>query len=457
MKLKYQRFLYISFFLAFFVIGPLLVTYATGYRYNFKKNGFEKTGVLVASSQPRDADFLLNNELVDTTPAELRYLLPQQYQVEISKAGYHSWKSTVEVRSNETTYISDITLFRDTLPTLIQQGDIGLSHVSPNGRHLLYSYIEEEKEHLMYKALPTAQQQPVHTFNTKQYDTLEFIAWSPQSQKALLKQSLDTFSEYIVFDIQTRTLTNLFDTNRIQFQQLLWDGSNDFLLYGLQGRTLHEINLINLTTRPVLYNVYDTFAVSNGNAIYLTQENGDTLLTSTSLQSPEISKQIKLPQTGGYTLQKSAPNTFTLLDQAHDQLYVVDTSAFDTENQTIDEYILLQTEAVNAIWNSAYSSLLIASEFEISRFDIPSKKLSVITRQSSPITSAQWYQNGQYSFYVSNNAVQVIEASEAPMKNELTLASARMLSNLFNSTLARRIYFTAEIGSQKGLYELMLR
>ena len=53
MNLKHRRILYISFILIFIILVPITIFYAAGYRYNFKQNKIEKTGILYIDSKPK--------------------------------------------------------------------------------------------------------------------------------------------------------------------------------------------------------------------------------------------------------------------------------------------------------------------------------------------------------------------------------------------------------------------
>ena len=63
------------FITLFLLIAPILIIDATGYRYNFKKNRLEKTGILYLDSQPHAALIYLNGKYQDTTPTRFSRLL----------------------------------------------------------------------------------------------------------------------------------------------------------------------------------------------------------------------------------------------------------------------------------------------------------------------------------------------------------------------------------------------
>lgn len=129
----------IMFFLItlFFVISPLLLLYTTGWRWNFNTWQAEATGVLSIDTLPEKAAVFLNDKLIATEqPLRLASLAPGIYQVKISKEGYYPFNTDVTVRSHETTYIRNTTLFAINSPVLVtttvgQISNLGITVAEP--------------------------------------------------------------------------------------------------------------------------------------------------------------------------------------------------------------------------------------------------------------------------------------------------------------------------------------
>ena len=70
-----RRLLSWTFIVAFFVIAPAIIFTTAGYRYNFSKKRFERTGVLVVESRPTGASVTLGGEpQKGSTPARIAQL-----------------------------------------------------------------------------------------------------------------------------------------------------------------------------------------------------------------------------------------------------------------------------------------------------------------------------------------------------------------------------------------------
>ena len=74
MSLGTRRFLCIFFILLFLLSAPIILFYSSGYRFDFKKHLFVKTGGLVIDSKPREAVVLLNGEIQKLSKTEKIFL-----------------------------------------------------------------------------------------------------------------------------------------------------------------------------------------------------------------------------------------------------------------------------------------------------------------------------------------------------------------------------------------------
>jgi len=52
-ELIYRRITYSLFIILFLIVTPLIIFYTQGYRFNFKNQHIQQTGILVISSNPK--------------------------------------------------------------------------------------------------------------------------------------------------------------------------------------------------------------------------------------------------------------------------------------------------------------------------------------------------------------------------------------------------------------------
>lgn len=119
MKIKYRVIILVILAIIFFIISPILILWTMGYRWNPKRNFIEKTGLLYVKTEPAGANVYLNDkEQKERTPVRIKYLLPDNYNLKISKENYIPYEKIAVVKSGLATFEDTIILFKRNLPIL---------------------------------------------------------------------------------------------------------------------------------------------------------------------------------------------------------------------------------------------------------------------------------------------------------------------------------------------------
>lgn len=127
MKKKYRKLYFIFIAMATITAIPLLLLYSTGYRWDWNQNKIIKTGSLYAGASPKDAWLYINDELrAKSTPLLLNNLLPGEYKISYQKDGYASWEKKLLISSKQTTFATNIILFKNTQPQKINKENFPL-------------------------------------------------------------------------------------------------------------------------------------------------------------------------------------------------------------------------------------------------------------------------------------------------------------------------------------------
>lgn len=99
---SYRQVIYALAGVAFVVIGTLIaLKWARGYRPSFiggKAPAISGTGLLVANSDPKGAEVIVNGKLTTATDDTLN-LTPGTYDIEIRKNGFADWKKKLQVQA----------------------------------------------------------------------------------------------------------------------------------------------------------------------------------------------------------------------------------------------------------------------------------------------------------------------------------------------------------------------
>jgi|CXWL01.1.fsa_nt_gi hypothetical protein len=137
-KIKRTRLLITLLAALFLISGTLLaIQLAKGYRPNFDNLSLSGTGLLSASSYPKNAQVFVNDRLTTVTDDTLN-LNPGEYQIKIIKTGFHPWVKAISMKP-ELVSLTDARLF-PTIPSITPLTFYQVSHpqVSPDGSKTVY-------------------------------------------------------------------------------------------------------------------------------------------------------------------------------------------------------------------------------------------------------------------------------------------------------------------------------
>ena len=457
MKLRYRRIIYLTFIGFFLIAVPTVSFYAAGYSYNFKRHKIEKTGILYIDSKPKDALIYINDQYEAKTPKRFARLLPDIYKIRVEKNGYYSWEKELEVKSNLTTFSKDIILFKKNLPINIIEGEISILASSKNQEKIIYSLTKENIDELRLLNLRSNEDILIKQFNNQAYNQLEFMEWSPSQNKALLKEVIGEFAKYLIVDIETLKVREIFDITRLNFNKVSWDTLDDNYLYALRKAVFYQIDLFNNSTKILLSANIEDFQVNKNEAYYITRVANELFLNKIILngENIELAEKIKLPSPSQYSLQPSTPEYLVLLDKKNNDLFIINSKSFDDEN--IEDNIVLQDRAKKIIWSKDLTSLLYYTDFEIWTFNFSTRQKNLITRYGETIDQAFWHTGEKYIVYRTGNIIKTIEDNPSEIKNDLQLAELSRVSSLTIDDQGKNLYFIGQAGNKEGIYKLEIQ
>ncbi len=456
MKLHLRRLVYSIFIGAFLIITPILITYASGYRYNFKKNKIEKTGILYVDSNPKQSLIYIDGKYENKTPAKFSYMLPDIYKIKVEKEGYYPWEKEIEIKSNLTTFSKNIILFKKSLPINIINGEINILDVSLDKTKIIYSLIFENGEELRLLNLRNESDFKIEKFNLGSYSNIDFVQWSPNGNKAIIKKQIGDFNKYLIIDIETLKIKELFDITRLNFSELKWDIKNENYLYGLRNSVLYQIDIATNSVKPIISDKIQDFQINDGKIFYLSTTEGKSFINKIEiglLMDGKV-KKIKLPSTQ-YRLYPKSHDYLILIDKNNNDFFILNSNVFNEDD--ISKSIILQDKAKEVIWSDNAKKILYYSDFEISTFNFENGQKDLVTRYSEVISQAIWHPENKYIIYKAENKIKVIEADEQKYKNDIQLAELQKISQIILDDQGNNIYFNGRAGTQQGIYKLEIQ
>ncbi|MFA6422006.1 MAG: PEGA domain-containing protein [Candidatus Buchananbacteria bacterium] len=436
MKLIYRRITYSIFILIFLIATPLILLYTSGYRYNFEKGRVQKTGILILSTVPRKAEISLNGKVVEnkTTPAEIKNVLPGDYEITINKEGYHPWNKKLPVYENSTTFAEKIILWRDDEPKIIKENSSKLWSYAPDKQQIA---LVDEKNGLYIFSLNDSSLKYLGTAdkNTNQ------IIWSQNNKKIALangegKDKFFDVYELSAADHKWQTISG--------YETISWplNGNEDFI-YGLNSEGIWSVNLKNNSKQLLADREdIDDFLIDSASLYLISKKQ----IIRQDLNNPAKKQAIAQTERTGYKFLREENNKLILSDNLGNIAVIDKNNAFKP----------IEINAKNIEWRNS-NIFLYYNDFEIAIVNLEKDKKTIITRVSRQISMAIWHDQGRDIIYSSGNNINIIEIDDRELRNIVSLTDNTRADFLATSANGKTLYFSGATDNKNGIFKLELQ
>ena len=454
MTLKTRRILYIFFILLFCILTPLISFYASGYKLSSGLK-IQKTGILIVDTEPKGAKIFLNEKIQQkfinkilknndkylSTPVKIKNLSLGEYNVKISKQGYWDWQKKLSIKSGESTYIEDVTLFKQDSPLILINGEYRYQNISKNKEHIIafandkYGIINLNNDDAIKTFSINASSSPIQILNNFE------IQWSLDNKKILINN--------IILDAKTGEIkNNLKKEIGDNIKNIKWAEDSNSILY-LDENNLNKYNLASKRSEVIIKNdtINDFYYLNE--AIYIIKKNH--LSANLIKIKPKEKKEnniLNLPLSDYSFLAHN--NYLNIYDKNHEIFYIIDpNSSFRPIRETLGNVKLID-------WIDN-EKLLYANKHEIWVYDLNSRKNTLLTRISQEIKGVIWHPNNNYAIYNTPNSIYSIELDNREKYNIIKLITLDTIQNIELDKNGDNLYFYSKINSQEGIYKLSIQ
>lgn len=242
----------------FLIIGPSIIMYSQGYRFDIKKFQFVETGGLYIKAFPEEVQLYINDKYINKTSFFTRdilvqNLLPDNYNIRVEKDGYHSWKKNLEIESKKVTEAKYIILFNEDI--IFYNIENNVSSFYPNGNQILF--LNNSNELLLYRSGEIEK----ILGTTQSPDNIENILFL-SNENIIIKT---TTGLYYLLDIENKKTKLIrsfnIDTKNIQ--------SRDNKLVYQFNNSIYEIDVKKDSPKLISRDKVDAFTIDNNSIIAL--------------------------------------------------------------------------------------------------------------------------------------------------------------------------------------------
>lgn len=318
--IKKRLIIFLSIILGITLIAYFLIKLASGYRLDFSTKTMRPTGLLVATSTPNQASILVNGKILKVKTATTLSLTPGEYDIEIKKDGFSSWKKKILIEK-ELVAKTEAYLF-PTYPDLKALTSIStLSPViSPDGKKVVFAVENQDEKNGLWVldlserplGLNREPRQIIQSAPKGRNFAQAEYQWSPDSKQILItlvktKATAKTkaVEENFLLDASilnpNTKLIDITDQKEALFQR--WENEEKILQEAKLGKIPEELlQILNTGTKDITFSLDETKVLYTATASASIPKNLIPPLPGASNQ-PE-SRDLTLGKTYVYDLKE---------------------------------------------------------------------------------------------------------------------------------------------------------
>jgi hypothetical protein len=449
-----SRYALISAGIVLFVVGaPLIIIFVSGYRYNFSEHHFVRTGALNVRSDPAGATISINGKASGKTQKTFRFLVPEEYDISISKSGYFNWEKQLLVTADYVTLAhygyNAITLFFSkpiattvSAPANPSATTNSSDTNSPETNGLVEGFFAGQNR-LVYVAnnnIYTADiGSPTKSSSVQlpsSFDAAGEVSIAASADENYFLLTAAEKSEQVVYSVSDNKIYGLQGLPAIgqAIEEQFGDNGN---LYAIENGGLYQIDWLNNKNIAVITNGAIGFTYHQG-SIYALESMPSVKTVAQGEQLSQL-EQVNPATLKATTLYSGLPkwnNAMLYLNSLNQIAIVGDNTLYslsssgnvsNAPNPGQGNYQVLNLQVVQQYVAeveplSGSSVMLYATHNEIGTFDPSAGTIDPITRISQVISNPEITLNTGWAFYISNGSLTAIEMDARGNQNTYQLA-----------------------------------
>lgn len=458
MDIKIRRLITIFFFGAFFLVAPILLLYAAGFRYDFKSGAILRTGnILVEAKDLRDADVYIDGvkhkELL-TKRLFIQNLLPGEYTLKIEKSDRYPWEKKLRVEPSLTTFVIDLVLFLKSTPLQIIDKKISRFEISPTGKDLAYQTSEGDFTEIFVYNLEYGQDQLAYRAAKSQGIEMN---WAPSGNKLMIHDS----DIATIFRTNTSPITQIYSVALPAGQLPVWDIASDNIFYMAGGNSASQYDILEKSTK-VMYepenktNKLLPQFLGNDQSFLILEKSGDkTKLTLVNKLVTTSTTLAELPGSENYRLISQSKDYVAVSETEQNKIYIIKKRSTSEPAELLKENLIV-VDGSAANFSPDQKRLLVINDYELSYFDLDTFNLRLINRFGKKISGAEWYADNLHVIINLGDQILATDLSTGTdVPEQAVLVGDSQIVQIFLASEETIYYVTG--GEKPGLYNLKIR
>lgn len=483
----FKRRLFLFFFvLLFFFTAPIVVLFATGYRFDSANKIFVHSGSVTIESLPADVDIFLNGKKQKEKTVNsinnsftINGLRPGKYTLRCEKEGYTTWEKNIEVHSGVSTEFWNVLLYSNDSAETVQYNTPSIQQffLSPReNNELVFFSKENDLNKVSLLDIESNQYEDIYaTADLKFIDPKEEenVEWSSDNEQILIPLTDVAKKTYIIARIkkdQLNNVTNLndvFDKKDVMIEKVRWMfDKNDELVILTSDHKLYYFYL-DAPERTVLLDENVSAFNFAGNRIYYTQLpnnlvweiKGDDSSTKRQITNISVASEkeefIDLIVYDEYrmALINNKKRLFVYNEEKEKGEKFMNEISADVESiQFSNDGKKLLYWTNNEIWT------LILRDWDVQPIRKKNDRI-MTTRFSQPIKNVQWMENYENILFTAGNQLKSAELDSRDRINIVDVAASSYdldSRDLFYNKNNQVVFFKNKVGESYLLKSKLL-
>ena len=488
-----RRIFFWTLVVSFFIITPAVVLTAWGYRLDFQRGVFVRSGSINLKTNPQDFNLYINGKLQPSKQLNrvnnsynISGLLPKNYDLTISADGFQTWKKTIEVNSGISSEFWNVLLARNNYArTPYATGGAEKFFVSPKNDYVAIASSDDSGTTV--KIMKISDKTISNTFSLSGWQFIddarqENIEWSPNGDNISIPvqkttttatpakpasaqnnaAQTETSYAYFVGDPAPGNSFNLDDQlGKNDLRNVRWDPKDKNYLFFLSGNSLYRANISDAADITTVADNVSSFDLSKTGVYYAQMPN--ELVFRTDLDGKSNLTQI----TNEFPDQLSSPNAkLIVFDDMRIAFLNSNNDLYIFNRGDLDTYFKKLGSDVNGMqFSNDGKKLLFWTNNEISVYFTrqwgvqPTRnedETQDITRYADPLSNVQWFKDYEHVIFSTGPYVKVIELDARDHRTSMDLVKTATNAPfvIYDDSL-ERLFFTDTQNNVSDIYSIV--
>ena len=236
------------------------------------------------------------------------------------------------------------------------------------------------------------------------YKKIKDIIISP-TEKTIIFQDIN--DDWFFMNADGSSKTSLIKFIPQEVSKIVFDNRNKNIFYFLNEQGVYSADLSLETKKLILTGNIIDFTLQKNDIIYIENTKESSLLSRIDIRKPnQIINLSTLPISQKYIFYESPDEIVNFVDATHDIFYL-----FDFDLKIFDDKKMIIPDVKEITWHNNGRSFLFSNNNEIWVYRKEENKYSkkLITRLSTPIEKAMWFNADTHVIYFNDDKIYIKE------------------------------------------------